>query len=99
MSSSEAAEAEYGGTEFGRRGAVAEQGLPQLLTGYYAATVGGLVSETRGGFRCRAKWWRWAAADGSGGFVRPEGGTGASGGGQLEGKRSENEMRDGEARV
>jgi CBS domain containing-hemolysin-like protein len=44
---SEAAEAEDG-TEFGEEMEAPEQGLPQLLTGYDAATVGGLVSEIAG---------------------------------------------------
>jgi CBS domain containing-hemolysin-like protein len=44
---SEAAEAEDG-TEFGEETESPEQGLPQLLTGYDAATVGGLVSEIAG---------------------------------------------------
>jgi CBS domain containing-hemolysin-like protein len=44
---SEAAEAEDG-AEFGEDNETPEQGLPQLLTGYDAATVGGLVSEIAG---------------------------------------------------
>jgi CBS domain containing-hemolysin-like protein len=47
VSPSEAAEAEDG-SEFGDEDAAPEQGLPQLLTGYDAATVGGLVSEIAG---------------------------------------------------
>jgi CBS domain containing-hemolysin-like protein len=47
VSPSEAAEAEDG-AEFGAEEATPEQGLPQLLTGYDAATVGGLVSEIAG---------------------------------------------------
>jgi putative hemolysin len=46
LTPSEAAEAEDG-AEFGEETAL-EQGLPQLLTGYDAATVGGLVSEIAG---------------------------------------------------
>jgi len=44
---SEAAEAEDG-EEFGEEEPAPEQGLPQLLTEYDAATVGGLVSEIAG---------------------------------------------------
>ena len=44
---SEAAEAEDG-AEFGEESDAPEQGLPQLLTGYDAATIGGLVSEIAG---------------------------------------------------
>jgi len=44
---SEAAEAEDG-AEFGEETESPEQGLPQLLTGYDAATIGGLVSEIAG---------------------------------------------------
>jgi CBS domain containing-hemolysin-like protein len=44
---SEAAEAEDG-AEFGEEMESPEQALPQLLTGYDAATVGGLVSEIAG---------------------------------------------------
>lgn len=47
VSPSEAAEAEDG-TEFGEEIETPEQVLPQLLTGYDAATVGGLVSEIAG---------------------------------------------------
>ena len=47
VSPSEAAEAEDG-SEFGDEEPSPEQGLPQLLTGYDAATVGGLVSEIAG---------------------------------------------------
>ena len=47
MTPSEAAEADDG-AEFGEEAETAEQGLPQLLTGYDAATVGGLVSEIAG---------------------------------------------------
>jgi CBS domain containing-hemolysin-like protein len=47
VSPSEAAEAEDG-SEFGEETDAPEQGLPQLLTGYDAATVGGLVSEIAG---------------------------------------------------
>ncbi len=47
VSPSEAAEAEDG-AEFGEETEAPDQGLPQLLTGYDAATVGGLVSEIAG---------------------------------------------------
>ena len=47
MTPSEAAEAEDG-SEFDEESETPEQALPQLLTGYDAATVGGLVSEIAG---------------------------------------------------